>query len=141
MSALKQWENMACLGLHIGSTLDQVLGGGGIASLVKDSPQKALSSPEESEALASVLVRVLSEGIKHTTGLFSRLQANCLLARREVLASSTLPEWDRTTLRSLPSNSLEFFGQKLRPFSQLGRRRSSKMAWCKWLWFPPSLLA
>ena len=96
---------------------------------------------EESKALASAFMHALSEGIQHATGLFSRLQANCLLARREVLASSTLPEWDRTTLRSLPSNSLEFFGQKLRPFSQLGRRRSSKMPRCEWLWFLRSLLA
>ena len=106
MSALRQWENMARLGLHIGSTLDHVL-----ASLVKDSPQKALSSPEESKTLASALMRVLSEGIEHTMGIFSRLQANCLLARRDaVLASSTLPEWDHAILRALPSNSSEFFG-------------------------------
>ena len=44
MSALRQWENMTCLGLHTGSTLDCVLGG--LVSLVKGSPQKALSSPE-----------------------------------------------------------------------------------------------
>ena len=59
------------MGLHIGSTLDHVLGGG-VASLVQDSPHKALSSPEELKALASALKLVLSEGIKHTTGLFSR---------------------------------------------------------------------
>ena len=79
--------------------------------MVKDSPQKALSSPKESKALASALMHVLSEGIEHTMGIFSRLQANCLLARRDaVLASSTLPEWDRATLRALPFNSSEFFG-------------------------------
>ena len=65
------------MGLHIGSTLDHVLGGG-VASLVEDSPHKALSSPEVSKALASALMRVLSEGIEHTTGLFCRLQANCV---------------------------------------------------------------
>ena len=31
--------------------------------------------------------------------------------------------------------------RKLQPFSQLGRRRSSKMPWCEWLWLPPSLPA
>ena len=81
-----------------------------LASLVKDSPQKALSSPEESKALASSLMRVLSESIEHATGLCPRLQANCLLARRDAVLASTLSERDRATLRALPSNSSEFFG-------------------------------
>ena len=54
MFALRQWENMAHLGLHIGTTLDHVFGG--LASLVKDSPQKAISSPEELKAVASALM-------------------------------------------------------------------------------------
>lgn len=109
LSALRQWENMARLGLHIGSTLDHVLGG--LASLTKDAPPKDLPTPEETKALASALMRVLSEGIEHATGLFSRLQTNCLLARRDVvLSSSALSERDRSTLRALPSNSSEFFG-------------------------------
>ena len=92
------------------------VGGGGVASLVEDSPHKALSSPEVSKALASALMRVLSEGIEHTTGLFCRLQANCvffvwfLAGRDAVLAFSTLPERGRANLRALPSNSSEFFG-------------------------------
>ena len=128
-SAHRKWESMAQLGLHIGSTLDNMLGD--LASLVKDSPQKALSSPEESKVLASALMHVLSEGIEHTTELFSRLQAHFLLARRDAgLASCTLAEQDHATLRALPSNSLELFARKLRPLFS-GRRRSSKKPWCE----------
>ena len=63
MSALRQWENMAPLGLHNGVTVDHVLGcvvcvcvGGGWGG---GESQKTLSSPEESKALASTLMRVL----------------------------------------------------------------------------------
>ena len=95
---------MACLGLH------HIEGGhGGLVSLIKETTLKDASSPHESNALTSALMRVLSEGIEHATGLFSRLQANCLLARRDaVLVSCTFSEGSRSTLRTLLSNSSEF---------------------------------
>lgn len=53
---------------------------------------------------------VLLEGIEEATDLF-RLQANCLLARRDaVLASFVLSERDCSIFWSLLSNSSEFFG-------------------------------
>ena len=102
---------MAPLRLHIGSTLDHMVGGVGLASLVKESPYKALSCLEESKALASALMHVLSEGIKLAMGLFSRLQA--------VFWLEEMQDWlflcflsKSTTVRALPSNSLEFFGSE-----------------------------
>ena len=53
-------------GLFHSSTLNHVLGS--LASLVHDSLQKVLSSPEGSKALASALMRVLSEGTELPRG-------------------------------------------------------------------------
>ena len=68
------WENMACLDCTqvCPSTMYVCVGGGGrsFAFLSKESLCKCLFSPVESKALASDLMRVLSEGTEHTRGLF-----------------------------------------------------------------------